>query len=183
MPGTGKTTVISQLVQLLVKKGKRVLLSAYTHSAVDNIMLKLKPLEVNMLRLGNANSVHPDMAPYLLNELQDECSSTSAMHELYRSAMVVGTTCLGANHMLLSKQRFDYCIVDEASQITQVLTSLTCNSSHFCLSESVCVLFVGSQLATIESRRSFCPGRRSQAAAAASPLSGGSTIGHGYQSL
>eukprot|EP00045_Choanoeca_perplexa_P016079 m.212409 g.212409 ORF g.212409 m.212409 type:complete len:1320 (-) comp17161_c0_seq2:6-3965(-) len=122
MPGTGKTTVISQLVQLLVSRGKRVLLSAYTHSAVDNVMLKLKPLGVNMLRLGNAHSVHADIVPYLLNELQDECSTVAAMHDLYRSAAVVGTTCLGANHMLLSKQRFDYCIVDEASQITQAVS-------------------------------------------------------------
>ena len=28
-------------------------------------------------------------------------------------------TCLGVNHPALRKKRFDYCIVDEASQITQ----------------------------------------------------------------
>ncbi len=32
---------------------------------------------------------------------------------------IVATTCLGVNHPLFMKKRFDYCIVDEASQITQ----------------------------------------------------------------
>ena len=32
---------------------------------------------------------------------------------------VVATTCLGVNHALFSQRSFDYCIVDEASQITQ----------------------------------------------------------------
>jgi DNA replication ATP-dependent helicase Dna2 len=31
----------------------------------------------------------------------------------------VATTCLGIQHAIFSKKRFDYCIVDEASQITQ----------------------------------------------------------------
>ena len=42
MPGTGKTTTISHLVQVLVAQGLSVLLTSYTHSAVDNILLKLK---------------------------------------------------------------------------------------------------------------------------------------------
>ena len=42
MPGTGKTTTISSLVRLLVTLGRTVLLTSYTHSAVDNILLKLK---------------------------------------------------------------------------------------------------------------------------------------------
>ena len=42
MPGTGKTTTIACLVEVLVAQGKSVLLTSYTHSAVDNILLKLK---------------------------------------------------------------------------------------------------------------------------------------------
>ncbi len=41
MPGTGKTTTIAILIESLVAQGKTVLLSSYTHSAVDNILLKL----------------------------------------------------------------------------------------------------------------------------------------------
>ena len=42
MPGTGKTTTIACLVRVLVASGKSVLLTSYTHTAVDNILLKLK---------------------------------------------------------------------------------------------------------------------------------------------
>ena len=33
--------------------------------------------------------------------------------------LVVATTCLGVNHTLFNQRSFDYCVVDEASQITQ----------------------------------------------------------------
>lgn len=45
MPGTGKTTTIACLVQVLVARGNTVMLASYTHSAVDNILLKLKEVE------------------------------------------------------------------------------------------------------------------------------------------
>lgn len=41
---------------------------------------------------------------------------------------VVGCTCLGVKHPLFSHRRFDYCVVDEAGQISQpvVLAPLRC---------------------------------------------------------
>ena len=41
MPGTGKTTTIACLVQVLVARGYSVLLTSFTNSAVDNVLLKL----------------------------------------------------------------------------------------------------------------------------------------------
>ena len=57
MPGTGKTTTTAEIIQALVRRGKSVLLTSYTHSAVDNILLKLKDRGVDVLRLGNADKV------------------------------------------------------------------------------------------------------------------------------
>lgn len=58
MPGTGKTTTIAHILKALVKSGKSVLLTSYTHSAVDNILLKVKDKEgMNILRLGNRDKV------------------------------------------------------------------------------------------------------------------------------
>jgi DNA replication ATP-dependent helicase Dna2 len=57
MPGTGKTTVVAHLIQMLVEMGKTVLLSAYTHSAVDTILAKLKDAKIGILRLGNVDKV------------------------------------------------------------------------------------------------------------------------------
>lgn len=65
MPGTGKTSVIASLVKVLVGMGKSVLLSAYTHSAVDNVLLRLREVEggdlgFRILRLGNLDKVNFD---------------------------------------------------------------------------------------------------------------------------
>lgn len=33
--------------------------------------------------------------------------------------LIVGTTCMGIKHPMFTRRRFDFCIVDEASQISQ----------------------------------------------------------------
>jgi len=55
MPGTGKTTTIAEIIKELVKRGKTVLLSSYTHSAVDTILAKLHEADFEILRLGNVD--------------------------------------------------------------------------------------------------------------------------------
>ena len=60
MPGTGKTTVVAQLIRMLVEMGKTVLLSAYTHSAVDTILAKLEGADFGILRLGNIDKAGLD---------------------------------------------------------------------------------------------------------------------------
>ena len=69
MPGTGKTTVIAELVRTLVSRGKTVLVASYTHSAVDTILMKLSGIGgedggqdkegggFGILRLGNIDKV------------------------------------------------------------------------------------------------------------------------------
>jgi DNA replication ATP-dependent helicase Dna2 len=57
MPGTGKTTVIAAIIKTLVAMGKTVLLTSYTHSAVDTILAKLTDADFGILRLGNIDKV------------------------------------------------------------------------------------------------------------------------------
>ena len=57
MPGTGKTTVIAAIINTLVAMGKTVLLTSYTHSAVDTILEKLVDADFSILRLGNMDKV------------------------------------------------------------------------------------------------------------------------------
>jgi len=42
----GKTSMIVSLVRILTVLGQSVLLASYTHSAVDNILLKLKKVRL-----------------------------------------------------------------------------------------------------------------------------------------
>lgn len=53
MPGTGKTTTIVHIIQALVQEGKTILLTSYQHTAVDNVLVKLKQKNIDFLRLGN----------------------------------------------------------------------------------------------------------------------------------
>jgi DNA replication ATP-dependent helicase Dna2 len=58
MPGTGKTSTVVEVVRALVRQGKSVLLTSYTHSAVDTIVVKLAEAGgVDILRLGNPDKV------------------------------------------------------------------------------------------------------------------------------
>ncbi|XP_045147614.1 DNA replication ATP-dependent helicase/nuclease DNA2 [Echinops telfairi] len=121
MPGTGKTTTICTLVRILYACGFSVLLTSYTHSAVDNILLKLAKFKVGFLRLGQTQKVHPDIQKFTEEQIYRSKSikSLSLLEELYNSQLIVATTCMGINHPIFSRKMFDFCIVDEASQISQ----------------------------------------------------------------
>lgn len=117
MPGTGKTTTISHIIRALVSQGKSVLLTSYTHTAVDNILLKIRDDNLRILRIGAAAKVHPEVQQFA----DLAATPKQTMEELkaaYEDSQVVATTCLGVNHHIFSQRVFDYCIVDEASQIT-----------------------------------------------------------------
>ncbi|XP_037778324.1 DNA replication ATP-dependent helicase/nuclease DNA2-like [Penaeus monodon] len=119
-PGTGKTSTIVQLVQLMVTLGYSILLTSYTHSAVDNILLKLKDLEVDFLRLGRTARIHPDILTHADETLARKFKDVASLSQFYFSKKVIATTCLGLNHVIFTKRTFDFCIIDEACQVLQV---------------------------------------------------------------
>ncbi|XP_060141862.1 DNA replication ATP-dependent helicase/nuclease DNA2 isoform X3 [Globicephala melas] len=121
MPGTGKTTTICTLVRILYACGFSVLLTSYTHSAVDNILLKLAKFKIGFLRLGQTQKVHPDIQKFTEEDIcrSKSIRSLALLEELYNSQLIVATTCMGVNHPIFSRKTFDFCIVDEASQISQ----------------------------------------------------------------
>ena len=116
MPGTGKTTTIAHIIRALAAQGKSILLTSYTHTAVDNILLKIRNDGIGIFRLGAVAKVHPEIQEFA--DLAGVPKTT--VEELKKSynQQIVATTCLGVNHPIFSQRIFDYCIVDEASQIT-----------------------------------------------------------------
>ncbi|GAO46682.1 hypothetical protein G7K_0906-t1 [Saitoella complicata NRRL Y-17804] len=116
MPGTGKTTTIAHIIRALTAQGKSILLTSYTHTAVDNILLKIKDDGLNILRLGGSAKVHPDVKQFTAGAAK--ATTFMELNRLYNEPNIVATTCLSINHSLFAKRTFDYCIVDEASQIT-----------------------------------------------------------------
>lgn len=117
MPGTGKTTTIAHIIRALVAKGKSVLLTSYTHTAVDNILLKIRNAGFDVLRLGVLAKIHPGVQEFAILAAQPK-ESLEELGDSWHKPQVVATTCLGLNHPVFSQRTFDFCIVDEASQVT-----------------------------------------------------------------
>ncbi|SPJ77189.1 related to DNA helicase [Fusarium torulosum] len=117
MPGTGKTTTIAHIIRALTSQGKSVLLTSHTHTAVDNILLKLKTDKIPVLRLGAPAKVHPEVRDFAYLAGQP-MSTFDEIKDAWHGTPIVATTCLGINHPVFHERSFDYCIVDEASQIT-----------------------------------------------------------------
>lgn len=66
-PGTGKTTVICEIIQELVKAGKRILLVAPTHVALDNVLERVGARPgVTAIRLGSEKNVETLAHRFLL---------------------------------------------------------------------------------------------------------------------
>jgi len=52
-PGTGKTTTLSYLIKSFFEHGKKILVTAPSNTAVDNILEKLQALQIPSTRIGN----------------------------------------------------------------------------------------------------------------------------------
>ena len=129
LPGTGKTSTIEFVVRLLVAHGKRVLVSSYTHAAVDNVLLKLveSGMSASVARVGQVSQCHPGVHPCLVERIAAErekanvsLPTAESLHQIMTAARVVGVSALSApRSALLVGQHFDVVIVDEAGQISQ----------------------------------------------------------------
>jgi len=71
-PGTGKTTTLSYLIKSFFEDGKKVLVTAPSNTAVDNILEKLQALEIPSTRIGNPIRMDENLLNLSLDvQLQD----------------------------------------------------------------------------------------------------------------
>eukprot|EP01037_Dinobryon_pediforme_P043218 gene43218-54087_t len=67
LPGTGKTNTLALVIRIMIARQETVVLTSYTHNAVDHVMQKLIAkgmLPAHVVRLGTAASMHPACLPY-----------------------------------------------------------------------------------------------------------------------
>lgn len=81
-PGTGKTTTLVELVAQLVKQNKRVLVSAPSNTAVDNIGMRLAKLQVPFLRIGNNVKVREELMPYTIEGKVEESTTKQTIKKM-----------------------------------------------------------------------------------------------------
>ncbi|WIV66725.1 AAA domain-containing protein [Natrialbaceae archaeon AArc-T1-2] len=117
-PGTGKTYTIARAVRAMVERGERVLLSAFTNRAVDNMLEALleQGLDTDRLvRVGTESGVRPDMQAYRLERTGDPDERLAELE----SAQVVAATTATCGSRVMKEQAFDVALVDEAAQLTE----------------------------------------------------------------
>ncbi|KAM7196172.1 RNA dependent RNA polymerase domain containing protein [Rhypophila sp. PSN 637] len=132
-PGTGKTsTIVEILKQLLFAYPKaRILVTAPTHNAVDNVMQRYLdytsgneqfpgPLRVST----EVRKVSEALRIYTCDamagaEIHSSFAARKAAEKRIKASRLIFTTCGGAGLGLLRKRSFDIVIIDEASQQTE----------------------------------------------------------------
>ncbi|QPV62563.1 AAA family ATPase [Halosimplex litoreum] len=115
-PGTGKTYTLAHVVQALVDRGERVLLSAFTNRAVDNALEALVEQGfTDFVRVGTESGVRADMQEYRLERAGDPDERVAEL----RDARVVAATTATCGSRIMREQDFDVAVVDEAGQLTE----------------------------------------------------------------
>jgi len=124
MPGTGKTSTLSFVIRTLVARGQRVLVTSYTNAAVDNLMIKLRESGVSpgvMGRLGHVGSLDSKMEDYAVDTRTGFSSTVKDLSNRVEGYRILGATVLTAarSGLLQKLAPFDWCVMDEAGQISQ----------------------------------------------------------------
>ncbi|XP_072963021.1 DNA polymerase alpha-associated DNA helicase A [Typha angustifolia] len=68
-PGTGKTGLLKERIILAIKQGERVLVTAPTNAAVDNMVERLSDTGLNIVRVGNPARISSTVASKSLGEI------------------------------------------------------------------------------------------------------------------
>ncbi len=112
-PGTGKTRVLAWIVNELLKKGERVLVTSATHRTINNLLEAIAEISGDRSRLAK-------IAPFRERSLSVEQYEGFADTPFRASASgyVIGATPFALRTKRLSGVDFDTVIIDEASQVT-----------------------------------------------------------------
>lgn len=107
-PGTGKTRVLAAIIRALLAEERTVLVSAFTHRAIDNVLHAVHAFDANLkvVKLGRRS---PDLSPAV---------SAISPHRLKKpdKPMIVGATVY-AIARLSPYLLFDTVVIDEAGQL------------------------------------------------------------------
>jgi len=134
-PGTGKTTVVVQILARFVREDSeaRILMTASTHNAVDNVLERFLAENTTshllsqdqILRVATESSkVNKSLQKYTLDariggSITDDHNLVKKAEKRVREARIVFTTCSGAGLGVLRNMDFDIVLIDEASQISE----------------------------------------------------------------
>jgi predicted DNA helicase len=88
-PGTGKTTTVVELVRRAVRLGQRVLVTAPSNLAVDNVLERLLAHGENAVRLGHPARVLPGLREHTLDLLVESHPDARQARKLVKEAFAL----------------------------------------------------------------------------------------------
>ncbi len=111
-PGTGKTRMLAEVLNALCSKGCRIALTAFTHRAVDNVLLALRRIapDLPLFKVGNPGTNVADLRRAGVRLAQP------GRVDLPQAGVVIAGTCF-ALARLPESERFHFAVFDEAGQL------------------------------------------------------------------
>lgn len=120
VPGSGKSTTIAALLEILAKLKKRVLIATSTNLALDNILRKLVPRNIKFIRIAfSKDSVLPEIQPFIASKLQSQYQSYNAYLEFLDDVYIYASTTFGVTTDIMRGMTFSICVIDEAAQMVE----------------------------------------------------------------
>lgn len=85
-PGTGKTTTVVEIIRQAIANGDKVLATAPSNTAVDNLLERLVAAKQNVVRIGHPARVLEDLQNHTLDVLVEHDPAMRVVEEMYREA-------------------------------------------------------------------------------------------------
>lgn len=119
-PGTGKTQTVAFVIRVLVARNQRVLVTSYTHSAVNHILEKLvysgmQPSAI--ARIGSNSNLNVNLSAYALQP-SDTTTIAQLASRMKDVRVVMCTVLTAARNAIVQSLAFDWTVMDESGQIS-----------------------------------------------------------------
>jgi superfamily I DNA and/or RNA helicase len=85
-PGTGKTTTVVEIIRQAVMRGEKVLACAPSNAGVDNLLERLVPLGISVVRVGHPARVHETLQSHTLDALIENDEMMDLVKDYMREA-------------------------------------------------------------------------------------------------
>lgn len=117
-PGTGKTWLLGHLATAFAKEGKKVLITAFTHTAINNALQKASVLSpgLEIIKIGKANQT--DNLNYGGSKAKNVGHISNAGYSNNSKGIIVGATAYSPFTRKLESINWDIVIIDEAGQMS-----------------------------------------------------------------
>ncbi|QZE15458.1 AAA family ATPase [Halosquirtibacter laminarini] len=120
-PGTGKTWVLAYLALTLAQQGLNILVSAFTHRAINNALKKVRSLSdySKLFKIGPIEQAEDLIAKP--NSVGNYEQFILSPYNSLDRGLIVGASPMSLRSKRVGALSFDVAIIDEAGQLTQPL--------------------------------------------------------------